>query len=49
MNVNDDKFQYFVYCRNKTINDEHVSVGSNEIMSSLWNKVDNKVKLYSNV
>ncbi len=34
MKVNDDKFQYIVFCRNKTISNEYVAVGSNEIMSS---------------
>ncbi len=33
MKVNEDKFQYILFCKNKTINDEYVSIGSNEIMS----------------
>ncbi len=33
MKVTDDKFQYIVFCRNKTISGESVRVGSNEIMS----------------
>ncbi len=32
MNVDDDKFQYTVLCRNKTISDEYISVGSNKVM-----------------
>ncbi len=39
MKVNHDKFQYIVFCRNKTISDEYISVRSNEIMSSSCVKV----------
>ncbi len=30
----DDKYQYIVFCRNKTINDGYARVGSNEILLS---------------
>ncbi len=57
MKVNDDNFQYtcIVFCKNKTINNEYVSVGSNEIMSSSYVKFlgdlyfDQKLSYYYNV
>ena len=39
MKVNDDKFQYFVFCRNKTFSDACVQVGDNEIKSSSYVKL----------
>ncbi len=37
--VNDEKFQSIAFGRNKTISDEYVLVGSNEIMSSFCVKL----------
>ena len=39
MKLNYNKFQYIEFCKNKTINGEYLSVGSNEIMSSSYVKL----------
>ncbi len=39
MKVNDDKFQYIVFCRNKTFSEAYVQVGNNEIKLSFYVKL----------